>query len=1070
MSKRILSMVLMLTLILGSFSMAFANHTDAKLTTEQKIAELQRLGFIEGDQTGDLKLKENIDRASVAAIVARAVLSGDGTDFRAEINKSNYRGIFADVPQSHWANASVNVATEKQITNGTTAGTPKMFSPSRDITYIEVITMMNRILNLDVNLGNGWKIGNIAAAREAGILEGLDGSGFNYDDKANREVIFELLYNTVTNNKLANYNIDKVLVLENNRVESIGANEIVVEVIKEVQRANFVSDSRDKSARRGEQLRITVPSEVGEVEDLLGKVIDLSYDKTNKAVSAKFDNSYEYKVGSIELESKSLKVDGKSYTVLKDEQYKDSDERIFNTYVNNEDFTYENAVKKYETLDFGKVTIKNGKVLFIDAFAFDDIAPVKEVNKDGNEIVVYNDINDGGTKQITIGNEQVISYKDGKFTKLDKKNISKLDVIHVGEDTKGKKVIVVRQDAQVNGVYDKVVEYKNKTVVVIEGKEYEILTKPAKQPVYSANSDEFRRLEAEYASRDLKGFEKEKVTVLQDVNGNLQYIGAEIDFGEFVGLVERVVGKEARILNSQDKSNDYTTTLDSKLGEYSTGHKNLGDYNRGDVVFVGANKNQIDKMNVLSKYNDRVAEGKTVTIDDQLRFVKAGTVEYRALARTNVFVRNTDAKGNVTMYATTLAHVEKNVEKGSVLNAVIISDKDYAQVDPRYKYDESANILNTIVFDNPALKSDTTKEIVELVSVSNRYEEIKVRFANGTEKTYEIKYDSNAYNSLRGKLSVAGDIVEIGIDKNDDKVVRDINALGNAVAGKVKTYNERTKVLVLENGSEYFLTSNTAIFVKGSIQAGKNVTIYRESPTSKYVSAITDGSKDVGSVVGEITEINRAENLIKVNGEVLLLATTVDLINEKNESIAIGKDQVVAALNKGDVLKDITKNKDGLVVKMVLKDTVVNNSVDSIIAAIVNLPSVADIKIADKTQIAAIRSAYNNLSALDKAKVTNYNTLVAAEAEITRLEGNQVITGEATYISSLLGLRSYDLKINGVDASRVTNIVVNQKANSSLGVEVDSSRTDVIMFNTEENPVNTIQFDVDGTTYSATIK
>lgn len=840
MSKRILSLVLTLALVLGSFSMAFADHAEGTLTPEEKIDRLVEMGFVRGKDVGgsDLDLESPIKRSETATIVSKALISGGDKDMDAvekEIERSRYTSRFSDVPVSQWYNPYVNVAVQEAVVSGYPDGT---FRPDRDIKYSEVITMMVRVLEETPIAGIGYPDNYIGKARQLGILDDIN---VDYTGKAQRQGVFELLYNTLTSKGIGNYNIDKVLVLENNRVESIGENEIVVEVIKEVQRANFVSGSRDPQERRGDQLKITVDNDkVGEVEDLLGKVVDLTYDAKNKAIAVKLDDSYEYVSGKVELDSKSAKVNGKSYTVLKEEQYQNDDERIFNTYINNEDFAYDKAYKDNPKLDFANVTIKNGKVIFIDGFAFDDIAPVKEVNKDGKEITVYNDMNDGGEKKIELDKETVVSF-DGSFHRMDKKDIKKLDVIHVATDSKGNKAVVVRQDAQVNGKYDKVVEYRNETVVVVDGKEYEILDVDYKRPVYSADSKEFRTLHSKYASSDLKGFKDEKVTLLRDVNGDLQYIGAEVEFGEFVGLIDRVVGKEARVLKRDNTKADYTATLDSKLGDLSTGHKNLQSYTRGDLVFVSADKEEIDTMELLSPYNEK---GSEVTIDKGLKYVTQGNVDYRVFDRTNVFVRNNNGE---EIYATTLENIEKNAT--GTLTAKIITDFDYSQVDPRFNYDKSTNIINTIVFTDIEIEKDLNYKKAEITSISNRYEQIDVRYADGSTATFDINKDSKAYDALsrlNDRVQV-GDIVDLGTLKTDSKVLDTITRLIRVTdQGKaIESYNPRTKELKLANDSRtYFLTSETANFVKGSLEKGMPVAIYTDG--SSFVEAIATRSLEAG--------------------------------------------------------------------------------------------------------------------------------------------------------------------------------------------------------------------------------
>ncbi len=1086
MSKRILSLVLTLALVLGSFSMAFADTTATTKATNtavspaEKIAELQRLGFIKGDDSGNLKLEDPIKRSETAIIVSKAVVSGGNTDMEAvekEIELSRYQSRFSDVPTSYRSNPYINVAVQKAIVNGYPDNT---FRPDRDIKYSEVITMMVGILGEKPTPGVKYPDNYIGKARELGLLEGIN---VNYVGQAQRQGVFELLYNTITNNKVGNYNIDKVLVLENNRVESIGANELVVEVIKEVQRANFVNDSRnsgDKDARRGQQLRITVPSEVGDVENLLGKVVDLSYDSknVNKAVAIKLDSTYAYVSGEITLEEKKLEVDGKTYTVSKDERYNTyNDERIFNTYINNQAFSYDDALKESKkadkALDFGNVTIKNGKVLFIDAFAFNDIAPVKEVKENGKktEVTVYNDINDGGIKKIELEKEKIVSFKDGSFKQINKEDIAKLNVIHVGEDTKGNKAVVVRQDAQVNGTYQKVVEYKEKTVVVLDGKEYKILTAPAKKPVYAYDSKEFKTLYANTASNVLKEFKNEKATILQDINGDLQYLGSEIEFGEFVSLVDRIVGKEARLLKADDSKSDYSTTLDSKLGSASTGHQSLQSYDKGDIVFVAADKNNIDTMKKLS-YDTK---GKNVrSIDKDLRFIDVDSTEYRTLDRTNVFVRTLTAGGNIDkMYATTLANIEKNakdeITKGNV-EAIVITDEDYNNMDPRRTFDKGTvgakKIANTIVFTVINLKSDLNTEIVELTSVSNRYEEIEVKLADGTNKTYKVEKDSKAYDSLKANV-VAGDIIELGMTKTDDKIVKEIKLeiAKNASGQEITYYNERTKEVTISGLGTLYLTKDTANFVKGGLEKGKFVKV---STSGDYVKAIASRNRGTGSetVAGTVTYINVAENLIEVDNKVLSLDTRVRLLDANGKTLAIGKDEVVRALKVKDILSNITKTND---VATELRLAKVNDNVEQPSAELIKAREELNKRLVElkalstdttkyeEDSIKAVQNAITKLTGVkDSSDVKVINDAVASVKDV-KLVDKIVTPGENTikgkFALSVFGLNYVEFPMPA-GQTQITSVKINDTATTKFSV--DGSNGKVILGNLQNDKVTVV--------------
>ncbi len=235
MNKRIISLALTSTMVLGSFSMAFADtaatnkdtveivdtvdSADTSLTTQQKVDFLVEKGFVEGNDAGDLLLDQEIDRASVAKIMSIAVLNTkDNTieDIKAEIAKSNYKGIYEDVSQDKWYNANVNVVTENRITNGTGQG---LFSPNQNITYVEIMTMMNRVLGLELNENPDWKEENIGVAKDNGVLEGVSIEDGTYSDVAMRSEVFEMLYNVVGVQETEDLTVESVSAIDANTIE-----------------------------------------------------------------------------------------------------------------------------------------------------------------------------------------------------------------------------------------------------------------------------------------------------------------------------------------------------------------------------------------------------------------------------------------------------------------------------------------------------------------------------------------------------------------------------------------------------------------------------------------------------------------------------------------------------------------------------------------------------------------------------------------------------------------------------------------------------------------------------------
>lgn len=946
MNKRVLSLVLVLAMVLGTFSFAFADEAKAEEpASNPKIDWLVQEGLVKGDKDG-LRLSDTITRGEVAAMVVRSLDLEE-----VALASQTLKGQFKDVTPAHWANGYVNVSVGRNIVKGYTDGT---FKPNNQITYAEIITMMVRVL--DGMTAEEEKVAvypttYLAKAAELGILNGVEIA--NFKEVATREKVFEIVYNTVTNRTMGNYQMVEAIVLENSRVESIGSDQIVVEVIREMQRPEFAKESRKE---KGDQLRLTLPKEVKDVEDLLGKVVEISFNKEGKVVDVKNAKGYEYKQGSLDAYKNKVKVDGKAYTVVLDERYKEKDDRLFRTYFNNKPYAYDDFYRDPATIkekdekrkddfstDYAKVTIKNGKVLFIDAFAFEDIAPVKEVKKDGAEVYVYNDNRDGGVKRLDLrASTKVLTVKDGVFNKGSIADIAANDVIH--EFNGG---YIVRKDAKVDGTYKKVTytkadsdEKDNDVCVVVDDGEYGVLTAINKKPVYSYDSKDFYTLETRGIDKTLRDFKDEKVTVLLDISDNLQFITSEIELGEFVSLVDNIIGKEVRVLKGvkNDKA-EYAATFDSDLlAEGTTRYQNLKDYNSGDIVYLSVDDDKIDTMLTLIRKDEKgIKVVKDAKGNNELtsRSIKTDKL-YRILDRTNVFVRTADE-----VRSTTIDYILDNykVGKDDDVKAIVLTDKQYEykltdkEVDFRRNTSDNPEVAHTIVFtDIERTKAKYDTEIVEILDkqASGRDYVLKVKFSNG-EKAERTVVKTNI-----GEARV-GDIVKLDVTKGDDKVVRGIKVLipvNTKDIYKVVSIGSRTGYREIELEDKAGVPRTYWIYGEefDSISRGDKVSIYDKDNTKKELDAIILRDKDeelgywgttpVETTTGVVTYINVDENLIKVDNKILELAKKVELLDANGKTLKMGKNEVIKYLDglykKGDVFLDKITEKDGVVTEMKL--------------------------------------------------------------------------------------------------------------------------------------------------------
>lgn len=178
--KKILSLVLVLSLVLGSFSFAFAAEEPVN------VGELlKEWGALTGDQNGNLNPDQKLDRASMAAILARlhnVVEDAKSFPFAPE---------FDDADEMTWNASTIAFVAAEGWMKG--IGNNK-FAPRQEITLQEVVNTMLRALGYEVS----WtKV--METAEELGLLAGVDVAA---GDKVVRADVFQLMYNTLLTPKM----------------------------------------------------------------------------------------------------------------------------------------------------------------------------------------------------------------------------------------------------------------------------------------------------------------------------------------------------------------------------------------------------------------------------------------------------------------------------------------------------------------------------------------------------------------------------------------------------------------------------------------------------------------------------------------------------------------------------------------------------------------------------------------------------------------------------------------------------------------------------------------------------
>lgn len=844
--RKTLSIVLSLLMVLSIFSPVFAEEDVKDVTAEtmekneEYIEFLKEINIVKGDKSGDLMLDKDIDRASFAAILVRA----DGKEAVAESVKT-LPSKFADMTAAHWANGYATVAHDNLWMKGDPANN---FMPGKSISYAEIATTLVRFLGEEKD-GMVYPTSYIAKATELGLFKGVEEIAGEYTKNAVRKNVFMMLYNALSREDFGKYNVYKMIVTENNRVATLGKDQIKAEVLSVVQIANNVNERG--VAKIGQQMVFdvkdikSVEGGLADTENLLGKVANFTVDANGNIVKVAIDNSYQYLAGKLTTELKDLDkyfgVNWKDYSVRIDERYYnrgieagryDRDDRMYRTYLTTDNgtinFNYEKFAKeaKAERINpnFARMTVKDGMVLFVDAYALRDIAPVQKVERDGSDVYYWNDARDAAVERMTPAN-RVIGYtaKDG-FKNITKADIKADDTIHWMDG-----FTLVRQDAKVEAnlvktYIDKFGEFAVLKLAEDKSEPFYLRSKYcAKTPlqsVYAYDDMHFRRLDSRAQIDDMVGAD---VKALLDVYGDIQLITSHEKFTDRLALVNKVVsakGMEFYLPNAPEEAMfKLTDGWDSNYYRYgwnSTQTRRFDKFNRLDLVYTAADKDEnaktvatIDKFDydgvAYGPYTYTDAEGThkayyndwayAAFIDSRRDFVRVGSHDYRYTDETDVFVINVDSrtgKRDFVISKVTLADVKKYNAGNTDLMAAVLTEKEYAEfldkidVATYGRYNDARDdFAKAIIFTNyKGPQADLEKpEIGKIVRIDNFSKVVEIEVSRGMFEEFKIASGSRVNMKNRDLI---GRFVEFRRVKDSDPKAARFDQLIEATAeGKV---------------------------------------------------------------------------------------------------------------------------------------------------------------------------------------------------------------------------------------------------------------------------------------------
>ena len=213
MNKKIISLVLALVMVLGTFTSVFAAEPAKKeeakkpaasekvekiVGKDNKIQYIIDTKLVEGYEDGSYGLDKNIKRSEITRLL---VLANGNEDIAKKLQGA--MKIYTDVDTKHWANGVISVGTTvPSDANGLAmlAGYPDgSFKPENDVTYAELAKMLvvlaKKDLTADMVKNAVWATSWMTWAAQLGILDDVDVKDSNM--AANRADAFTMIYNAL---------------------------------------------------------------------------------------------------------------------------------------------------------------------------------------------------------------------------------------------------------------------------------------------------------------------------------------------------------------------------------------------------------------------------------------------------------------------------------------------------------------------------------------------------------------------------------------------------------------------------------------------------------------------------------------------------------------------------------------------------------------------------------------------------------------------------------------------------------------------------------------------------------
>ena len=833
MSKKVLSLVLALVMVLGSFSfVSAAKYDDVTGTTyEEAVDRLSLLGILEGYPDGKFLPDGEITRAEFAAVAIRA----KGLKATAEAAQGLPTG-FTDVPGTFWASGIIGTAGKLGIVNGVGNG---LFAPQAPVKYEEAITMLVRALGYEpsAQAKGGYPYGYFIVANEVGLLDAVKGT---QGAPATRGQVAQMTDNALETEMMiqVGYGTDTKWVVSGteNTTEKYLLDELGFDSV--IGRPTSVNNNRkgitvtvedeDEIKRLGlgkkETVSISIPEgfDIYAIEGLESKVWYRDDIVIAKALEeAKYD-AFEYNEDDEELD-----------LITEDESYEIADSKdLYDITIDDNKFK---DLKNDDPADYAKVVLNDDdEVIWAQGYTFDGFIVVDEVK---DEVVYSADDYDD------VDVEDYLIVKEGK--EISVADLEEGDVLYYNDDEE----FAVVSNKSITGEIERV--YTSNNQVKFAGKTYDI----ADNAIYLTEDGKIDDLDADILD-ELKNDEEEVtmffnfrnevvLALAGDVKGSSDYyvitgnsnaykgrgdwmvsLDVRNSAGEKVALdldVDFVDPKEDGDLKVQDKFDGSKSAYKAKSVDDDKYMEELaGELAKGKVVEITLDKDG-DPTEVVIMNGKYLGDNSKVETDDSK--VKVSGYDYKLKSNSVIFYDST---------------------KKAILFGAAEEKFDQVEEPTLYAYDGNIVAIVGDTDTDTSTVSGVLKKVSNVKLDKDGYIEFKLD-VNGKATTYVTEDDDYDLPSVE-----KGYVIDLEVSDSTGEVDSFSFAKDNAdrfVTGKITAVNGKN--ITLEAGEEtlkFELISGGVAYndkiesVRPATLEGEEVTLYRDGTHARYVQYIIKGA------------------------------------------------------------------------------------------------------------------------------------------------------------------------------------------------------------------------------------